>query len=140
MVDHFLVRVLLIPSTMLPEVFVFCFSLPILLANETSTIEFEFMSFACGIFCRCRLCGRHHMLMRVAHYRAVMGRGAAAQESASVLRILLYKISGSLLTVISLALGLPRGRRYSFPCAFRLEPVGHKSSQCRSAYTVTSNF
>jgi len=44
----FLVRVL-IPSTMLPEGFVF-FVLPILLANETSAIAFEYMSFTCGIF------------------------------------------------------------------------------------------
>ena len=47
-------------------------------------------------------------------------RGAAALESARILRILqLDKLS--LLTVISLALGLPRGLHCSFPCAFRLE-------------------
>lgn len=72
----FLVRVLLIPSTMLPEVFFFLgFSLQILLANETSAIAFTVNTCSHAVF---------------------LGRGAAAQESARVLRILHYKIKWSL--------------------------------------------
>jgi hypothetical protein len=68
-----------------------------------------------------------------------MGRGAAAYESAPGFTYFTIQDKRSL-TVISLAPGLPRGRRYSFPCAFRLEQVGYESvisqGQCRSACAV----
>jgi hypothetical protein len=127
---------------MLPEGFVF-FVLPILLANETSAIAFEYMSFTCGIFCRClptlQETPHAEFRTRVGHYRALWAV-VPLRRSARVLRILQYK--RSLLTVISLALGLPRGRRYLSPVPFGSSYSNltcRVISQCGLAYAVTRN-